>query len=269
MKVIIGYINKFEYHYPVMRELLSRHPKEGMLYRILFDDNDDSPFYQVYIGRDKNKAKMDTIHLGPTLSGNYEDKWTFDISEVTPDNYLDFTFSEAELKKLHKWLKSDNSDLNWLLEKTTTRIPIPADDEAKIPTTDPSMEEPAMPATDRAIEKVLNFGKEIDAALVDMSTAINTIIDKDIRIMLVLSPFLKHIAATYDDKYENTGKTNIAKDFLLSSSSPDTAIFNCIKYVQRYSTTGFEKSGKIIDIYKAMHYLIFELQRQRQQNDKK
>lgn len=260
-KVLIGYVNNWTYLQEDIKTRLAGEPKEGSVYRLLYTEGaDQDRTYQIYIGKDSNPAKMDTIFLGNTLKGAYYDKWEFDIREVTKDNYLEFDFKPDELPILKKWLDSDNSDLKDLLNKSPQKVEVRNVEEAV--EIDNRMQE--------VMHRVAKSAMDYDKAMERLSRSLNVIVEKDVQLSLVLSDLLGYIASTYKDKYEAAGKANMAKDFLVHSESSDTAIFNALKYLQRYSTKGFAKSGKIVDVQKAIHYLLFELQRSKNQktNDK-
>jgi hypothetical protein len=88
---------------------------------------------------------------------------------------------------------------------------------------------------------------------------------------------LGYIGTTFEDKYEvNFPEVDLHG---LKFTSPHGLGFNMgnvAKYVKRYMTTGFGKSGKVDDLYKAVHYLLYEIARaeftrknQPPKNDKK
>ncbi len=235
-KVLIGYVKKWNY--------LQEGVKENSL-------------YQIYVGKDTNPARMDTIFLGSELKGEHHGRWEFEIDLINKDNYLDFEFKADELPTLKEWLDSDNGDLVDLM----TKNPVPVD-----------IDRPEMPVEvdqtiSRALRKVIESENEYDKALDRMSQGLNTIVQKDVGMTFAMSELIHYISKTYKEKYENAGTKNISRDFLMTAPTPHATCFNSLKYIQRYSTTGFDKSGKIVDIHKAIHYLLFELQRAKQQKD--
>lgn len=85
----------------------------------------------------------------------------------------------------------------------------------------------------------------------------------------VINDIIKHVHATYGDKYQSDVTEWLdTKALLLSKDGKYACIHNAAKYLQRFSSTGFEKSGNIEDIRKAIHYLIFLLQRDKIQKNK-
>jgi hypothetical protein len=75
-----------------------------------------------------------------------------------------------------------------------------------------------------------------------------------------VNKFITYLESTYGDKYEGD-TNNYAKQKLLSKEGKSANIFTALKYIKRYDTVGYKKSENIQDLYKAMHYLLFELQR--------
>jgi hypothetical protein len=261
-KVLIGYVKSWKYLQEDIESKMAGEPKEGSVYRIIYNENDKTDRqYQIYVGQETNPAHMDTIYLGPTLKGQYYDRWEFEINVVTKENYLEFEYKPEELVQLKAWLDSDNDDLRELLTKSPNAIDIQRVGDQ------PPMDEKIHDVLKKVAQNALDYDKSMQR----MAKSISTIVDRDTQLAMVMSELLGYVASTYKDKYEDSGKPNMARDFLVGSDSSDVAIFNALKYVQRYSTKGFAKSGKIVDIHKAIHYLLFELQRSRQQkeNDKK
>ncbi len=259
-KVLIGYVKKWNYLQEGVKEKLSGQPKEGSIYRIIYDESapTSDSLYQIYIGKDTNPARMDTVFLGSELKGEHHGRWEFEIDLINKENYLDYTFKHDELPVLKKWLDSNNSDLIDLM----TKNPVPVDiDQPQMPV---EMEQ----TITTALRKVMESENEYDKALDRLSKGMNTVVQKDVGMTFALSELIHYISKTYKEKYENAGTKNISRDFLMTSPTPHATCFNSLKYIQRYSTTGFDKSGKVVDIYKAIHYLLFELQRSKLQNDK-
>lgn len=261
--ILVGLVKNWKYLNNNSEFNLGKQPIVGSVYQILetnahrVETDEAVKLYQLYIGKDSNPAKMDTIFLGEALSGNYNDQWEFDIELVDKNNLADLKIKAKDLNKVSKWLKSNNKELKALVNGKAPK-PHKNGELQKMEVKESMIEQ--------ALHKVLDFDKNYEQALTDISVAVNTIVGKDTEGVLVLAGLLKYIASTHDDKYEKDGN-NIAKDFLMQSPSPDVALFNAIKYVQRYRTVGFEKSNNIQDLYKAIHYIMFELQRKNNIND--
>ena len=76
----------------------------------------------------------------------------------------------------------------------------------------------------------------------------------------ILAEISLHLDGTNDDKYfAATVRTN---ELILSKNlGMGFNIGNAIKYLSRYTTTGYSKSGARKDLKKAIHYIMFELLR--------
>ena len=91
-------------------------------------------------------------------------------------------------------------------------------------------------------------------------TSLEKIKEKDPQFHNTLESLIDYFASTYDDKYASDDKVMNTKDFLYHKSFGKGAnMFTASKYIQRYCTTGFKKSENTIDLYKSVHYIIFEL----------
>jgi len=255
-EILVGYVKEFEFNDPVAKDTLNGHPFVGRLYQII---KDDIFGYRLHIGVENTKEdmKMAGILLGPSLVGDYGGKWQFDIAIITQDNFMDFSFPEEDAKKLADWFNTDNEELRKVLDKPVAAV-----------ATDPegNLQEISLsPLSQNGDFEMHPFEavNELDTRMMEFSDNINLIYEKDPEFMLGLTDLLAYLATTYSDKYEAARKTNYGKRFLIESKSPDTTIFNTMKYIQRYATTGFEKSQNIKDVYKAIHYLLFEIERKR------
>ncbi len=80
-----------------------------------------------------------------------------------------------------------------------------------------------------------------------------------------LSGIVEHIANTYGEKYQAQDVLWVDTKKLLTQSKDGkfSNLHSAGKYVQRYSTTGFDKSENPVDLRKAIHYLLFEIQRKK------
>ena len=240
--ISVGFIKQFTFNDTEIGELMKSHPKEGRLYQIV---HDPVYGYRVHIGKENTNGRMEGILLGEHLTGDHNGRWMFDIAIVTKENFIDFDICEEDTLKLRDWFETDNAQLRASLEKPVAAV----------------VRNEMTGALDEY--HLQPNGQEVitTTAYEQFSDSINTIAEKEPLMFDILQAVTNYVASTYSDKYEATDKTNYGKNFLLESKSPDTAIFNTMKYIQRYATTGFEKSGNTKDIFKAIHYLLFELQR--------
>lgn len=88
------------------------------------------------------------------------------------------------------------------------------------------------------------------------------IYEKEPEAFNAIAEVIKHVSGTYGDKYQSDVTEYVdTKQLLLGKDGKFPNLHCALKYVQRYSTVGFEKSEQPIDLKKAIHYLLFELQR--------
>ena len=100
----------------------------------------------------------------------------------------------------------------------------------------------------------------ISAKLIDDLMNINS---KEPEACQALTMVIHHIAGTYSDKYEVTEQTVIDTKKMLYH--PDMGLFINVyqvsRYLQRLLTKGKQKSNLTNDVFKAIHYLLFEITR--------
>ena len=253
-EIFVGYVKSFNFNDKVAEEALGGHPKQGRLYQIIRDSNYG---YRLHVGADNTPTKTEGILLGSDLIGTHEDKWQFDVALVTKDNFLDFDIIQEDAAKLDSWFKSENSELKKALEKEVSLVVSSDDGLARV---DES-------TLDEYARKAYAELEETEQKHQSFSDNLNLVMNKDPELFDTIIQLISYLSTTYGDKYEQGGRPNFGKEFLLSSNSPDTSIFNSIKYLQRYCTVGFEKSNNPKDLMKAVHYILFELQRRARQND--
>lgn len=68
---------------------------------------------------------------------------------------------------------------------------------------------------------------------------------------------LIHLSGTMKDKYVAPTPIDMKK-FIYGDNSTMFNIGNACKYLQRFITTGFDKSKKKVDLLKVIHYCLFE-----------
>jgi len=253
-KVLVGYVNEFEFIDKKSLELFNGHPAVGRIYQLIYDDTYG---YRLHIGSDKTKQGLQGILLGPELASNYDNRWKFDISLVTKENFINFDIISDDIKYLSEWF-GDPSELLKDVINQEVRI-VANNDNGQLITLDDNGD-PVLAVYNEEDEfEFLN-----DANMIKFSESLNLIISKDQDLFNCLTGFIEYLGTTYSDKYELPNRTNYGKRFLIESNSPDATLFNSFKYLQRYCTTGFDKSRNIKDVYKAIHYCLFELQRNKQ-----
>jgi hypothetical protein len=78
--------------------------------------------------------------------------------------------------------------------------------------------------------------------------------------LVALTDVLKHVSNTYSDKYE--GAKNILdtkKQLYHPKRGQIINIYQISRYLQRFMSEGYQKSGNTNDIKKIIHYALFEL----------
>lgn len=263
--VVIGYIKDFEY-YSDQADHMNGHPKIGRVYRLIKDDSG----YRLHIGRENNTLGLDGLYLGPELSGSQK-SFRFDIEVLTPTNYLSFDLVNEDGEKVVEWLESENKDLWEILmlqsEGALKRINDVQDLRELMEAVGKVSKELEQPVHD--ITSEVEIGDDPDAEEIHMSLrldkALHNIYRKDYELMKVIVDVMEYISSTYGDKYENAELPNLSKEILINTGvlGKGANVFNVFKYVQRYATTGFKKSDNVQDLYKALHYTMFELQRRK------
>lgn len=104
--------------------------------------------------------------------------------------------------------------------------------------------------------------KKIGLILEQISSDLNLMATKEPEALEAIAEIISHVAKTYGDKYQSPVTEIVnTKALLLSENGKQANIHCALKYLQRYLTTGFEKSNNAIDLKKSVHYILFELQR--------
>lgn len=96
-----------------------------------------------------------------------------------------------------------------------------------------------------------------------MDESIDTIAIADHLMLYGIDSLLKHIAATYSDKYESETAL-IDNTWLKYGEGKIPAGHNiggAVKYLKRYLTEGYPKSYLTEDLKKAAHFILFEIAR--------
>lgn len=256
LEILVGFVNSFNFKDKEVEQALGGHPKPGRLYQVI---KDSVYGHRLHIGAGNNPAGMEGILLGDSLVGDHDGKWEFDVSIVDKENFFNFNIHEDDTVKLGEWFETENKDLKESLSKP---VAVVSQDQAGNFIELPAPEDFAL----QRPEKV--YPQPDEKRYMEFADNINKISDKDPELYENLIDLIAYLSTTYGDKYESSGRPNIAKEFLLTSDSPDATIFNSMKYMQRYCTTGFEKSRNIKDLYKAVHYVLFELQRNKRNEQK-
>ena len=104
--------------------------------------------------------------------------------------------------------------------------------------------------------------REDDFAPYTITDDLNKIALHEPEFAIALAQVVRHFASTYGDKYEAGGSPIVTKDHLYAQDRGKAInLYQCLRYLQRYDTTGFAKSENPADAHKAIHFLMFELVR--------
>jgi len=88
------------------------------------------------------------------------------------------------------------------------------------------------------------------------------------KIQQTLDEFTAYVEKTYTDKYADANAAiEPARVIMSGELGKGFNIGNALKYISRYSTKGYDKSGQRDDLFKAAHYLLFEAERLAQETE--
>ncbi len=263
-EILIGYIREFTYN-DDFADQMGGHPLAGRCYRIIKDKEG----YRIHIGRENNQLGLDGLYLGKKLKSK-QPQYKFDIEVVTPTNYLDLGINKEDTKKVVEWLESDNADM-WAQLKAesegTTGVLQQLSDIVKF-------REEIENRADEVNDAELKFSarpdihgqfdtRDIEVAQ-RMANGLNIISDNEPDAFYTIVDLIEYIASTYSDKYNSKEIPNVTKPMLTNSTvGAPMNMYSVMKYAQRYVTPGYEKSYNVRDVFKLIHYGLFELQRRR------
>jgi len=84
---------------------------------------------------------------------------------------------------------------------------------------------------------------------------------KEPELAQALCMLIEHIGGCYSDKYEKGIETIDTKTMLYGKDGAILNTYQVARYLQRYNTSGSNKSGLLKDVLKGAHYLVFEITR--------
>lgn len=92
---------------------------------------------------------------------------------------------------------------------------------------------------------------------------------KEPHAMQAISLVVNHIHGTYGDKYEKSENNPVITKHMLYNLEKGgyLNIYQSLKYHQRYISEGEKKSYMVGDLFKAIHYLVFEITRRIKKGD--
>ncbi len=230
------------------------HPKPNKVYQAIKNSNT----YRIPL---KSKDK----HISGLLIGDLEvenhEKWEYKVEEITEHNILDLGIDPAEIIKIGAWEDADNEDIRHLTDEKVENVEEGSEGD--------SGEEPngSIGFGERNIKpSIEGFASHY---AFDMGASKISYADDDM--FNILAKLLVYVSSTYEDKYErddNPHGLDILKQIGMTEEYGKGALMFCaLKYLQRYLSIG-NKTNDVRDLYKAIHYILFELQRRNIQNKK-
>ena len=117
-------------------------------------------------------------------------------------------------------------------------------------------------------KKVISFD-QLSEKERDIIANIRVIEAKEVEMASAIGDVISHVAGTYEDKYAKGQEFGIdTKEMLYNPEKGDLLnIYQTSRYLQRYITEGCAKSHLLIDMKKAIHYLLFEIVRRKRIGD--
>jgi hypothetical protein len=197
---------------------------------------------------------MDSIFLGPALVGDYEDKWSFDISSITKDNFLDFPITLEDLKNLETWNKTNHSDLRTIMTSRPDARDVVFDPESEraIPL-HPSNEE--LEAIRDAVEDAAAEMKNQENDLTTIHNGVKAIYRYDRGLIHPLSELIANLGELSHDFYS---QPDLVRAAILNSNSHEPLSIMALANLQNYLLSGGENEDTL---YMCMTNIIMELHR--------
>lgn len=101
---------------------------------------------------------------------------------------------------------------------------------------------------------------------VDTESELRFIFEREPKMAEAIRAVIHHISGTYKDKYNDNEKggedfLNTKKMLYNGKGGAYINTYQVCRYLQRYMSTGFEKSNLIKDLLKSVHYILFEIVR--------
>ena len=99
--------------------------------------------------------------------------------------------------------------------------------------------------------------------LSEVQPMINEIAEKEPEVAQAIALAIRHIHGTYSDKYAKGQQKGIDTKGMLYDKDGGKAVntYQITRYLQRYVTEGSAKSNLLIDLFKMVHYIVFEVTR--------
>ncbi len=225
--IVLVYVHDFEALKDDYRNQFNGHLRPGRVYRSVVETLKGKDIYRIKL--DDSDAELKGMVLNG-LEGDFEDlKYRLDV--INEHNTFDFRFEDEDIIRMAEWETTEHSD--FISEVNGAREKAQRDDEFE-------------PDKTYDIDDVAE-------------TILSKIYKKDGEFSIEILNLIDYLSSTYDDKYEDKDVPNFSKDVAMSGSMGKGAnMFSASKYIKRYMTSGYEKSENPTDLYKAIHYLMFE-----------
>ena len=251
---IFTYLNKHD------KEQLGGHPYEGRIYRAFYDKPIDR--YRLII-EEKLPSGLDGLLLTGIKGGG--ENWRYEFVRINDDNIMDLDIHEDDFRKLEEWKKTEHKDLIIdkdgnieVKEKKRRGRPPKVKHDTTIKEDVPKElpDERSLHANAEEEERD-QLHEELTAQILPMFDHIKK---TDPHFYDNLLAVLVYLYNTFHDKYQTAVMDT--KPLLYSAEYGKGAnMMNVAKYTARYLTEDFPKSNHPQDLFKIIHYCLFELTR--------
>lgn len=245
-EIVFLYIKDFEYKDAQDEVAMGGHPKVGRVYRAF--KNPESNNYKLHIGAENNPSNLDGLFIRNLKSNNKN--WKCNIVEITAENYFDLGIKTEDAQKLAEWDKEDNRSLIEIREA------VEGDEIEDEIETEESSSIPMIQLDEKGTKELLNLISGMSHQEVESTYDFSSWPE----FADAITEVMEYLNSTFSDKY---AKADISTKGIILSKDNGKG-FNCgnsLKYISRYCTEGYSKSNNVLDLYKAIHYLLFEITR--------
>lgn len=248
-EVLILYVREFKAKTDGLE--LNGHLQEGGIYLCLKHEEAKAPnrtMYRIFFD-DGKESLLDGIFVQDLEENN--DSWKCKLEELDMSKIDDYRLTDSEINYA---IDIKNMSLDEVKEKMDKNTP----DEMKSKSVFERIDEDMRPIEEDleadAIERIYN-----EALGLVNSEEEGRIYSKN-NLKDVLDDVIEYVGTTFDDKYQSSMIDTME---MLNSKEHGKVlnVFNAVKYLSRYSTTGFEKSENPQDLMKAIHYILIEMNR--------
>jgi len=233
------YIKNFEHKQFPVGERFNHEPLSGKIYKVIKDLKANS--YRMVISGVEGESEG--IVFDKLIDSNRV--WEHEMVELTFENIASIDIPEEEAKKAIEWMQDVEGEkefIRWAL----------------LPPEEYVSQKGESTQTNRKVDQHPEYA-DVMRGIINNFHAISKGGDGVADVMVDLLEFLK---TTYSDKYETADTPIRAKEFLYDRDHGTAVNMFCSsKYLQRYLTQGFDKSNNPMDLFKAIHYILFEIAR--------